>query len=183
MTYTTTAAAHLADVTTATIRVWCRMGAVKATKVARRWVIDATSLAHRISLGTRRTTKRETTTVDLTTTYTYTPVGGRGPVTITPKIKTRTSADGDQLTSIRHIIPLLADRIDAITDEGDRLHTLEVLSGASIVLCPTPRDIDGGLVTTRDEGRIATTYAGTRHISIDDVLDLGEQIRTHLDTE
>lgn len=55
MTYTTTAAAHLAGVTTDTIRVWCRMGAVKATKQASRWIIDATSLTHRISLGIRRT--------------------------------------------------------------------------------------------------------------------------------
>ena len=57
MTYTTTAAAQLAGVTTTTIRTWCRMGAVRASKVARRWVIEATSLAYRISLSTSRTTK------------------------------------------------------------------------------------------------------------------------------
>lgn len=55
MTYTTTAAAQLANVTVDTIRTWCRMGAVKATKQASRWIIDATSLTHRISLGIRRT--------------------------------------------------------------------------------------------------------------------------------
>ena len=63
MTYTTTAAAQLAGVTTTTIRTWCRMGAVRASKVARRWVIEANSLAYRISLSTRRT--RRATTLDL----------------------------------------------------------------------------------------------------------------------
>lgn len=57
-TYTTSAAAQLAGVTVATIYTWCRMGAVKAAKVARRWVIDAASLTYRISLGIRRTTKK-----------------------------------------------------------------------------------------------------------------------------
>src|SRR5690625_3356942 len=57
-TYTTTAAAQLAGVTTDTIRVWARMGAVKATKIARRWAIEAASLAKRIAMGIRRTTKK-----------------------------------------------------------------------------------------------------------------------------
>lgn len=57
-TYSTSAAAEIADVTIDTIRTWCRMGAVRATKVARRWIIDADSLAHRVSLGIRRTNKR-----------------------------------------------------------------------------------------------------------------------------
>ncbi|MGW9447056.1 hypothetical protein [Bacillus mobilis] len=51
----TTAAAQQAGVTVATVRIWARMGAVRAAKVARRWVIDAASLAHRITLGIRRT--------------------------------------------------------------------------------------------------------------------------------
>lgn len=53
----TTTAAQQAGVTVPTIRVWARMGAIRAVKVARRWVIDAASLAYRISLGIRRTTK------------------------------------------------------------------------------------------------------------------------------
>lgn len=37
----TTDAAEAARVTVATIRVWCRMGAVKATKAGGRWDIDS----------------------------------------------------------------------------------------------------------------------------------------------
>ena len=47
---TATAAAQ-ANVTTATIRTWCRIGAVAAAKVAGRWIIEAASLARRIALG------------------------------------------------------------------------------------------------------------------------------------
>lgn len=47
----TTAAATRANVTTATIRTWCRKGAIAATKRAGRWIIDTTSLAHRITIG------------------------------------------------------------------------------------------------------------------------------------
>lgn len=47
----TTTAANSAGVTVATIRHWCRYGAVTATKVAGRWVIDEASLAHRITIG------------------------------------------------------------------------------------------------------------------------------------
>lgn len=50
-TYTTTAAAQIANVTVDTIRTWCRMGVIKATKQKRQWVIDATSLMRRIALG------------------------------------------------------------------------------------------------------------------------------------
>lgn len=52
----TTAAATQARVTVATIRTWCRRGAVTATKQAGRWIIDAASLARRIEIGTRRMT-------------------------------------------------------------------------------------------------------------------------------
>ena len=44
MTATTAQAATTAKVTVATIRAWCRIGAVKAAKIAGRWVID-TALA------------------------------------------------------------------------------------------------------------------------------------------
>lgn len=47
---TTTAAAQ-ANVTVATIRNWCRRGVVSAIKTAGRWIIDAASLAYRITLG------------------------------------------------------------------------------------------------------------------------------------
>jgi hypothetical protein len=47
----TTAAALQANVTTATVRTWCRKGVVAATKAAGRWIIDTTSLAARIAIG------------------------------------------------------------------------------------------------------------------------------------
>jgi hypothetical protein len=46
----TTTAAKQARVTIATIRTWCRRGAVAATKTGGRWDIDTRSLAHRIAL-------------------------------------------------------------------------------------------------------------------------------------
>ena len=67
---TTTAAAQ-AKVTVATVRGWCRIGAVAATKVAGRWVIEATSLAHRISLGVRRAARKVVYSVE-----TMTAIGG-----------------------------------------------------------------------------------------------------------
>lgn len=53
----TTAAALQAHVTTATIRTWARRGVVAAVKTAGRWVINATSLAHRIAIGAMKTNK------------------------------------------------------------------------------------------------------------------------------
>jgi hypothetical protein len=47
----TTAAATEAHVTVATIRTWCRIGAVAAVKQAGRWIIDTASLAARIAIG------------------------------------------------------------------------------------------------------------------------------------
>lgn len=47
----TTAAATEAHVTVATIRTWCRIGAVAAVKQAGRWIIDSASLAARIAIG------------------------------------------------------------------------------------------------------------------------------------
>ena len=62
----TTTAAQQAGVTVDTIRVWARMGAVRATKRFGRWVIDTTSLARRIAMGTKPTPKRRATTVKQT---------------------------------------------------------------------------------------------------------------------
>ncbi|MFV8127508.1 hypothetical protein [Streptomyces syringium] len=60
----TTTAAETAKVTVATIRTWCRLGAIAATKTAGRWVIDTTSLKHRIRLGKqqRRATQQRQAT-------------------------------------------------------------------------------------------------------------------------
>ncbi|WP_338683979.1 hypothetical protein QD712_25940 [Streptomyces acidiscabies] len=53
----TTAAALQANVTVATIRIWCRRGVIAAAKQAGRWIIDTASLAHRIAIGAMRTRK------------------------------------------------------------------------------------------------------------------------------
>ena len=50
----TKTAAAKANVTTATIRTWCRRNAVAAVKAGGKWAIDETSLHHRISLTGRR---------------------------------------------------------------------------------------------------------------------------------
>lgn len=55
----TTAAAAQAGVTVPTVRHWCRHGAVTAIKQAGRWIIEATSLAYRISIG-RKTRMSDT---------------------------------------------------------------------------------------------------------------------------
>jgi hypothetical protein len=177
MNTTTAAAALQARVTAATIRTWCRNGVVTATKRAGRWFIDAASLARRIAIAALKT--RKAPAVDLNATYTYTRIGDTQPTTIAPRIKTRVTSSGIALTSIDRLAPLLADRIDAITDEGRRKHTLTVLEGARIYIADQPRP-GFDPATVRDEGRIATTYRGTRELPISAVLDLAEQIRTAL---
>lgn len=73
-TTTVAAAAIEAKVTVATIRTWCRLGAVAAVKQAGRWVIDTASLAARIAIGqykTRKTPKPAVYSVE-----TMTAIGG-----------------------------------------------------------------------------------------------------------
>ncbi|WP_030506388.1 helix-turn-helix domain-containing protein [Microbispora rosea] len=70
-TLTATIAAQQAGVSIATIRTWCRRGAVAATKTAGRWVIEAASLARRIALGIRKPAKLVAFTID-----TITAIGG-----------------------------------------------------------------------------------------------------------
>ncbi|MGK5531555.1 hypothetical protein [Streptomyces sp. URMC 129] len=50
----TATAAQTAGVAVATIRAWCRYGAVTAAKQAGRWAIDPASLNHRITIGNRK---------------------------------------------------------------------------------------------------------------------------------
>lgn len=47
----TTTAAHTAKVAIATIRTWCKVGAVEAKRISGRWNIDATSLTRRIEIA------------------------------------------------------------------------------------------------------------------------------------
>lgn len=177
----TTAAAAQAGVTVATIRTWCRLGAVTATKQAGRWTLSPSCLARRIAIGARkRPNRQETPVIDLDATYTYTRVGDTAPITITPEIRHKVAPDGAQRIIVRGLEPLLADKIDAITSEGDRLEALTVLGIASIVISSAERSIAPGMASTRDNGRLATTYRGTRHLPVDTVLDLAEQLRAQL---
>lgn len=173
----TTAAALQAHVTTATIRTWARRGVVAATKRAGRWIVNAASLTRRIAIGAMRA-RKAATVIDLNATYTYTRVGDTEPITIAPIIKTRTTREGLTLTTIRRLAPLLANKIDAIADEEARNHALTVLAGATLAISDQPRPHDD--VTDRDEGRISTSYFGTRDLPVSVVLDLGEQIRAAL---
>jgi hypothetical protein len=177
----TTAAATQAGVTAATIRTWCRRNAIAATKTAGRWIIDAASLAHRIALAAHRT--RKAPAMDLSATYTHTYAYQDTPTVITPTITTRTRS-GMQITTITGIAALLADRINTITDEGDRLHAFEALRTARIHLrsiadedAATGRDNSS---SWRESGRIATDYRGTTDLPVSAVLDLAEQIRAAL---
>lgn len=52
----TKTAATTANVTISTIRTWCRIGAVGATKASGRWDIDEASLTHRIALTAKPAT-------------------------------------------------------------------------------------------------------------------------------
>ncbi|MUN41385.1 hypothetical protein [Actinomadura litoris] len=117
--------------------------------------------------------------IDLDTSYTWTEADGH-QTTVTPKVTDRTGAKG-RVVSVRGLAPLLADRIDAITDPGERGHTLTVLSGAVIALRAEPKEFPGGVPThTRMDGKVATTYVGTPALPADVVLDLAEQLHTQL---
>lgn len=117
--------------------------------------------------------------IDLNATYTYTRPGDTQPTTITPKLRDR-QQDGERIITVRGLAPLLADQIDSIEDDGRRLHTLEVLQSAGITISDQPGDYFTSMVTTRDSGRLATTYAGTHQLPVDAVLDLAEKIRAAL---
>lgn len=69
----TTAAADQANVTVATIRNWCRNGVITATKQAGRWIIDAASLAARITIGAMKRPARPI----VFTVENLTAIGGR----------------------------------------------------------------------------------------------------------
>jgi len=117
--------------------------------------------------------------IHLNGTYTWTEADGH-QTTVTTKVRDKQSPEG-RIITIRGLAPMLADVIDAIDDEGDRVHTLTVLSGAVITLRDHPTQFAAGVtIHTRDEGRIATTYTGTRHLPVDVVLDLAEALHAQL---
>ncbi|MFJ9799836.1 hypothetical protein [Streptomyces sp. NPDC101145] len=180
----TTAAALQARVTVATIRTWCRVGAVAAVKTAGRWIIDTASLAHRIAISAwKRPARKETPPViDLNVSYTADLAPGASePKTITPQVKDRTARDGKRRITISGLAPLFADRFNAIESYGDRMACLNAFESARIVICDWDDTDWAGDPQARENGRLRTTYRGeVPGISIDDVLDLAAQLRTQL---
>lgn len=107
--------------------------------------------------------------------YTWTEADGH-VTTVTTKVRDRIRPEG-RVVSVSGLAPLLADRIDAIADPGDRGHTLTVLAGAVIALTKHPREFTTGMVIhNRSGGRVSTTYEGTADLPVSVVLDLGEQL-------
>lgn len=121
--------------------------------------------------------------MDLTAAYTVTYAGDSEPTVITPKVRRRTTPDGGHLITVHGLAPLLADRIDAISDQGDRLHVLELLRTARIMISDQAEDsddvFDPSLARSRDKCRLATTYTDQGRLHYDLVLDLAEQLRAH----
>ncbi|MEE1812631.1 hypothetical protein [Streptomyces sp. BE133] len=181
-TITAAEAATQAHVTVATIRTWCRRNVVSAVKSAGRWVIDSVSLARRIAIGAMRVRKQATPMIDLNASYTITLIADQGPITITPKVKRRTvRRTGQDITTVTGIVPLLADRIDTITDPGNRAHAVTVLQSASIVISDTYDAAWDRQAGARDGGQLRTTYRGEiPQVTVDNVLDLAEQLRVQL---
>lgn len=127
--------------------------------------------------------------MDLNVSYSVTYAGDSEPTVITPSVKTRQLRVGDQkgstFTVIRGLAALFADKLDAITDEGDRRHACERLRGALITIRPhTVEDSEHGVhgnSAWRDFGRLETTYVyGTGPVTRDDVLDVAEKLRDQL---
>lgn len=160
---TTTAAAQ-ANVTTATIRTWCRRGVIAAIKHAGRWIINAASLAHRITIGAMRA-RKQAAVLDLSA----------------ATVKTRTRPSGETITRVTNLPALFADKLSEIPDAGDRAHAATILERACIIISDTPDSGWDAEPGARNAGQVRTTYRGEiPQITIDDVLDLAEQLRAQL---
>jgi hypothetical protein len=177
----TTAAATEANVTVATIRTWCRIGAVAAIKQAGRWIINTASLARRITIGAMRARKQAAPMIDLNATYTAALIPGEAPTTITPTVKRRSTPHAGNIIKVTGLAALFADRFNAIADFGDRLHALTVFQTAQIVISDQYDASWDGAPQARESGQLRTTYrGGIPSITVDDILDIAEQIRTQL---
>jgi hypothetical protein len=108
MTTTTAEAARHAGVTTATIRTWCRIGAVSAVKAGGRWVIDTDSLRHRIAL-TRRTVQAQ--------------------LAAFTDAKTA-QAKAEEIVELGGLIPLDAWRYLAVSSSGRDGYVVDTLKGS-----------------------------------------------------
>ena len=122
--------------------------------------------------------------VDLSVTYTVTLPGDTEPRTITPQVKRRTRPDGETLTTVTGLAPLLAGQLDAIADDADRLHILTLLQRARIVLSGR-RDPGWDTepptgVTSREQGRIRIQYQDNPLLPVGVLLDLAVRLRDAL---
>jgi hypothetical protein len=178
----TTAAALQANVTAATIRTWCRRGAVTAIKQAGRWIIDNVSLTARITISAwKRPARKETPVINLNARYTWTGAGATQPTTVTPTVKRRTTPHAGNIIKISGLTALFADRFDAIADSNDRVHALTLFAGASIVISDTADSDWDDDPYSRESGQLRTTYRGDLpQITVADVLDVAAQLRTQL---
>ncbi|MEU9436620.1 hypothetical protein [Streptomyces sp. NPDC048252] len=159
----TTAAAIQANVTTDTMRTWCRRGVIAAVKQAGRWIIDTASLAHRIAIGAMCTRKQPSMDLSAAT------------------IKTRTRGTGETITRVTGLHHLLADRLTQIEDTGNRAHATTILERAAIIIGDTPDTGWDGEPNARHAGQVRTTYRGeVPQVTVSDVLDLADQIRAQL---
>ncbi|MFF5475373.1 hypothetical protein [Streptomyces achromogenes] len=120
-------------------------------------------------------------TIDLSATYTAPLIPDEPPRTFSTQVRERTTRDGERLITVRGLIPLLADRIDAITDQGDRTHALNALHGAVIVISDRYDAEWDDAPEAREGGRLRTTYrGGAAGITVHDVLVLAAALRTQL---
>jgi hypothetical protein len=119
--------------------------------------------------------------LDLESTYTAV-LPGQGQVTITPTVKERARA-GHHRTTVSGLHPLLAHKLAAL-DEDTRPHVELLLNSAVIAITDKSDDAPDssliGLIATRDRGRLITNYQGHPALTCDDVLDLAEHLRAHL---
>ncbi|WP_405895176.1 hypothetical protein OG612_44840 (plasmid) [Streptomyces sp. NBC_01527] len=128
-----------------------------------------------------RVRKQATPVIDLNAIYTITLIADQGPITITPKVKRRTTPHAGNIIRIDGIVPLLVDRIDTISDPGDRAHAVTVLQSASIVISDSYNADWDRQAGARDGGQLRTTYRGEiPQVTIDHILDLAAQLRVQL---
>lgn len=116
-------------------------------------------------------------TIDLAGAYTH------ADTTVTTTVKTRTRKTGYTWTTITGLAPLFADRLDAITDAGDRIAALIGLTSSQITITDQteagPDEIVLG-VAFLDRGRLRVKHQPTAAIPMDAVIDLAKQIRAQL---
>ena len=115
----TTTAARQAGVTVATIRAWCRIGAVAATKRNGRWTITPASLTRRIEIGEKRMpryTISETNRERLGRTFTSYAVT-RTDGTPAGPLKGQDRRIRDMVFSSREHAELVRDFLNATPDE------------------------------------------------------------------